>query len=449
MIRKKVDILILSVLLFLVGGLILAASSPLRDILVPTFSRHFYIHIYTYFLWLGVGNVIIGFVLWKVGDATLKKMGVLIWILEMIVAGFVFISVFFLRFDWGILPFYAGLKPPSFSLRILPAAAIFVAGLLFLNRRKDKRSGIGELPVLLGLSFLLNLAVLAINPSFMTEVTRTFNRKSMEYYGDISKVDHEYFFHYVEKMPKLSLHGKTHPPLATLFLWMLNRIGFGIFISSVITVLFGSLTLVFVYLISRDLFGEEAARTGAGIFWLVPSVVLYSAVSMDALFMFLCAATVFFFQRSLHDIRYVPLGVVCFSLALFSTFAVAFLLPFFTIWVGLSYFQKNLPSAAFRNLALEGVLILIVHLALYWGLNYNVVEVFSRARELNTAMMSNHPRPYSYWVIGNLVDYFTFLGLPVFSAICLYGWKIKKKLPYPILYLRRLYSPSFFLMSPA
>jgi hypothetical protein len=333
---------------------------------------------------------------------------------------------------------------------MIPAAAIFVTGFFLLNRWKGKRFGIGELLVLVGLSFLLNLAVLAINPSFVTGITRTFNRKSLEYYGDISKVDHEYFFHYVEKMPELSLHGKTHPPLATLFLWMLSRMGLGVFASSIVTVLFGSLTLVFVYLISRDLFGEEAARLGVGIFWLVPSVVLYSAVSMDALFMFLCAATVFFFQRSLYNIRYVPFGAVCFSLSLFSTFAAGFLLLLFTIWIGLSYFQENLPSDVSRNLALGGVLILIVHLVLYWGLNYNVVEVFFRARELNTAMMSGpQARPYSYWVMGNLVDYFTFLGLPVFSVICLYGWNIKKKLPYPILCLRRLYLPSSFLISPA
>jgi hypothetical protein len=450
MTKKKIDILILTILLFLVGGMILAASSPFRDMLIPTFSRHFYIHIYTYFLWLGVGNIIIGLMLWKVRDATLKKIGSLTWILEIIVAGFVFTSVFFLRFDWGILPFFAGLKPAFFPLRMLPTAAIFATGLFLLNRWKDKRFGIGELLVLVGLSFLLNLAVLAINPSFMTGVTRTFNRKSKEYYGDISKVDHEYFFHYVEKMPELSLHGKTHPPLATLFLWILSRMGLGIFASSVVTVLFGSLTLVFVYLISRDLFGEEAARWGAGIFWLVPSVVLYSAVSMDVLFMFLCAATVFFFQRSLYNIRYVPLGAVCFSLALFSTFTAGFLLLIFAIWLGLSYFQENLPSDASRNLALGGVLILIVHLALYWGLNYNVVEVFSRARELNTAMMSGpQARPYSYWIVGNLVDYFTFLGLPVFSVICLYGWNIKKKLPNSIPFLWRLYLPSSFLISPA
>lgn len=450
MVRKKVDILILTVLLLLVGGLTLAAGSPFRKMLIPSFSRHFYIHIYTCFLWLGVGNILIGLLLWKVGDDTLKKMGALTWILEIIVAGFVFISVFFLRFDWGILPFYAGLKPPFFSLRILPAVAIFATGLFLLNRWRSKRFGTGELLVLVGLSFLLNLAVLAVNPSFVTEVTRTFNRKSLEYYGDISKVDHEYFFHYVEKMPELSLHGKTHPPLATLFLWGLNRMGFGIFASSVITVLFGSLTLVFVYLISLDLFGEEAARLGVGIFWLVPSVVLYSAVSMDALFMFLCTATFFFFQRSLHNIRYVPFAAVCFSLAIFSTFTAGFLLLIFAIWVGLSYFQNNLPSDTFRNLALGGALVLIVHLALYWGINYNVVEVFFRARELNTAMMSGpRARPYGYWVVGNLIDYFTFLGLPVFSAVCLYAWNIKKKLLYTIPCLWRLYSPSFCLISLA
>lgn len=448
--EKKIDILILTILLLLVGGLVLAAGSPFRDMIIPTFSRHFYIHIYTYFLWLGVGNIIIGLVLRKVQDNTLKKIGTLTWILEIIVAGFVFISIFFLRFDWGILPFYAGLKPPFFSLRMLPAVVIFATGLFLFNRWKDKRFGSGELLVLVGLSFLLNLAVLAVNPSFVTGVTRTFDRKSLEYYGDISEVDHEYFFHYVEKMPKLSLHGKTHPPLAALFLWILSRIGLGVFASSVITVLFGSFTLIFVYLISRDLFGEETARWGVGIFWLVPSVVLYSAVSMDVLFMFLCAATVFFFQRSLHDVRYAPLWAVCFSLALFSTFVAGFLLLIFAIWLGLSCFQKNLPSTASRNLVLGGVLILIVHLVLYWDLNYNVVEVFFRARELNMAMMSGpQARPYSYWVVGNLIDYFTFLGLPVFSVVCLYGWNIKKKLLHPIHCLRRLYLPSCCLISPA
>jgi 4-amino-4-deoxy-L-arabinose transferase-like glycosyltransferase len=251
-------------------------------------------------------------------------------------------------------------------------------------------------------------------------------------------------------MPQLTLHGKTHPPLATLFLWVLTRMGLGIFGASLATILFGSLTLVFVYGISHDLFGEEAARIGVGVFWLVPAVILYSAVSMDALFMFLCAATIFFFQRTLYETRYAAFLALFFGLALFSTFVAGFLLLVFAVWIGLSYVLQSLPTNAYRNLAWGAGFTVLIHLALYWGLNYNVFDVFFQARNLNAAMMSSpQARPYNYWVIGNLIDYFTFLGFPLFSVVCLYGWKIKKKSPYPISRLWRFYSPSLSLTSPA
>lgn len=448
--QKKTDILILTLLGFLLGGVLLVTVLPIRDKVVPTFSRNFYVHLYYFFLLLGGINILAGLGLKMVRDDTLKKLGTLTWLLEMAVAGFVFISIFILRLDWGILPFYAGLRQPYISLRILPAVAIFLVGVLYLSKRKNKRLSGGDLAVLVVFSFLLNMAVVAINPSFVTGISRTFSRTAIEYYGDISQVDHQFLFHYVDKMPQLSLHGKTHPPLAALFLWVLTRMGVGIFGASIATAIFGSLTLVFVYYIACDLFGEEAGRISALIFWLVPAVVLYSAVSMDILFMFLCTVTVYCFQRALHKVHYALLCAFSFSLALFSTFVAGFLFLVFLIWIALGHIRGSLPAMAYRNLAWAGGFIVIIHLALYWGLNYNVIEVFLSARHLNVVMMTGpRARPYGYWVAGNLVEYFTFLGLPMFSMVCLYGWSLKKKFPHTIFPLLRLYVPYLSLISPA
>jgi hypothetical protein len=431
--QTKIDKMILTLLGFLLAGMIIATLPPVRAWLIPAARKwQLFVQISYFYMVLGVLNFLVGLGLWKCKDINIKELGTLIWLLEVGVAGFIFISIFFLRLDWGILPFYAGLRSPYFSWRIFLPIAIFAAGMWFLSYRERSRLGARELAILVGLSFMLNLAVLAVNPSFVTEVTRTFNRVSVEYYGDIPKVDHNFFFHYADKMPYLSLHGKTHPPLATLFLWALTQMGFGIFGASLVTTLFGSLTLIFVYYISNDLFGEEAARISVGIFWLVPAIVLYSAVSMDILFMFLCTATVFCFQRALYKIHYVMPCALFFSLALFSTFTAGFLVLLFAIWIGLSHFKESLPITAYRNLTLAGGLIVLIHLVLYWGLNYNVIEVFLNARYLNAIMMTGpRARPYSYWVVGNLVDYFTFLGFTVFSMVCLYGWSVKKKISAP------------------
>lgn len=450
--KKKIDIFILALLGFLSLGLILSALPPVRSWTIPNVPRLFvFLKVYLFFQLLGVFNILLGLGILRIRDITLKELGTLTWMLEIGVAGFVFVSVFFIRLDWGILPFYAGLRHVFISLRILLPVVIFLTGALFLFRRSKKRFGARELAILVGLSFLFNLAIVAVNPSFVTEMTRTFNRRSVEYYGDVPKVDRDFLSNYVDKMPTLSLHGKTHPPLATLFLWALTHMGVGIFGASAITTFFGSLTLLFVYGITYDLFGDETARIAAGVFCLVPAVVLYSAVSVDALFMFLCAATIFFFQRSLYNFRYAPLLALFFSLALFSTFVSGFLLLTFAIWVGLSRFQGSLPKTACRNLAWGGGLTVIIYLALYWGLNYNILEVFFRAQDLNSAIMSSgsRPRPYSYWVAGNLVDYFTFLGFPLFAVVCLYAWKIKKKVLLRISRFWPFCSQSCFLTSPA
>jgi 4-amino-4-deoxy-L-arabinose transferase-like glycosyltransferase len=409
-----------------------------------------FIRICYFYMALGIVNIAAGLGLWKCKDAAVKKLGVLTWLLEMAVAGFVFVSIFFIRLDWGVLPFYAGLRRWVLTSRILIPVGIFLAGFFFISHFENKIPAAKKLALLIFFSFSFHLGIVAVHPSFVGEVTRTFNRRGLEYYGDVAKVDSDFVYDYINRMPELSLHGKTHPPTAVLFLWGLTRAGFGIFGVSIATAFLGSLTLVFVFGIAKDLFGEEAAMKAAEIFWLAPAVVLYSAVSMDALFMFLCAAAVFFFQRALYKIHYTPLAAFSFTLALFSTFAAGFLLPVFAVWAGLNYSHGRMRTL--RNLAWTAGWVVLFHLAFYLVLNYNVVEVFFRAVDLNTAMMGSPRlgrRPYGYWMAGNLVDYFTFLGFPLFSLACLYGRRIKKKSRLPIFPSRRFYPASLFSISPA
>jgi hypothetical protein len=87
-------------------------------------------------------------------------------------------------------------------------------------------------------------------------------------------------------LPTLSLHARTHPPGGVLFLWLVSRwSGGNVTAASLIVVAVGVAGTIPTYLAAREVYDERAARAAAALFAFAPGVLLYSATSMDAVFM--------------------------------------------------------------------------------------------------------------------------------------------------------------------
>ena len=325
-------------------------------------------------------------------------------------------------------PLYAMYDPNITSKIILP---FLFAPLLFYVIHTVLKRGIKNSNLILALlvlsSFLLNLCVASVDGDFVQVITKTFQRDKLEYYGDVGKVNGEFIFDYESRLKDLSLHSSTHPPGPILFLWCLSRLGLDAFWSSLFVAIFGSLTVVPIYRITRRLYGEKGADLICVLYILSPNVVLYSVTSMDVMFMFTAALSALYFFKCLEKFKLLNCLVfaLLYSTSLFMTFTNGLLVIFFlmVVWLTLNRSDVQDKVDIYRSLFLMGWFVLLIHIVLLALFNYNIAEVFFKANEYNRQLKAPY-RPYGYWIFGNWADFFTFLGIPVAGFVVHYCLQI-------------------------
>ncbi len=120
------------------------------------------------------------------------------------------------------------------------------------------------------------------SPGIYEPLTRT----NWEYSGDLPLVKNipQFFHDYVSLNPRLSSHGSTHPPGYTLILYILKSIfrvdllGLAILITGI-----GGAFIFPVYYFWKQLIGDKKTKEALQFFIFLPSIVLFSATSMDAI----------------------------------------------------------------------------------------------------------------------------------------------------------------------
>jgi len=346
-------------------------------------------------------------------------------------------------------PFYAfwdyfRITPQDTKVIATLAVILFLSlGACFLFRLKNKKIFLAGL---VATSFFLNILAASLTidltkqydigfpKNFSKSITNTFlgerpARFQIEYYWDISKVKKGFIADYPNLIGDytdpswkyLSAHGSHHPPGPALFLWLLSKMGLGALGQSLVIILLGSLSAALVYLLALRLFDERIGRAAAFLFIFSPSIILYSATSVDIIFMFLNLLAVYFFIRALEGKRLGSafLSGLFFSVLLFFNFVNLIMFLFFGLIV--LFYWKSI-----KHLALK-MIFFFLGLAIFHGFfivffDYNLPLVFYRTymARWHIPMLAD-VRPYFYWVPwGSFVQYFTFLGLPFIWFVLLH-----------------------------
>jgi hypothetical protein len=121
---------------------------------------------------------------------------------------------------------------------------------------------------------------------------------------------------------RLSLHASTHPPGASLLAWALLRAtGGSLFATSAIVALIGAAAAAPTFALAREASGRAAAVAAAVLFASVPGVILYSATSMDAVFMTLIALAMAALVAGTRSDAWAAVGGVLTTVSLMFTFA--------------------------------------------------------------------------------------------------------------------------------
>ena len=225
------------------------------------------------------------------------------------------------RFKRHIVPLYAELSF-DLSLWILPALLV-CAGFLYLCH-KYLLSG-ASTKHLIWIAFVCFLAItisVALIDGYreyeeegemkpVLALLEPYTRASLEYYGDVPRVDEFGLRTFLRDYSKpelfdtLSGHTRTHPPGGVLFLWLFSKIlGYNLVSASLISILFTALTVIPFYRLGERLYGEKVARYALLLFLITPNFVMFTGTSMDGPFsVFPILGVYLFYEARAREIR--------------------------------------------------------------------------------------------------------------------------------------------------
>lgn len=272
-------------------------------------------------------------------------------------------------------------------------------------------------------SILLDITVAMIDGG-IGALVHPFTRTDLEYYGVVSEVKGASSFlkDFVSMLPSFkSVHVATHPPGPVLFLWAVSRLfGDGVLIASLSVIIFGSFSIIPVYLLSRDLYGKEVGFYTIALYALTPSIIMFTATSMDGVFAFFPAWCIYFFFKAIkeeYSLMYPILSGLSFAMGMFMTIGILIIGLFFII-VGLYYaITRQSVFDIFRKMLTFLLVVLGFYLLLYITTGFNALECFSAISKLHiesvTGPYITSRGSYLYWRFGNLFAILLFIGIPI------------------------------------
>lgn len=191
--------------------------------------------------------------------------------------------------SWKSVPFYAYWRPHFKGWLLL--AALVLLGYLGWLRRTRLAIGWREYEVHISL-FLWHMAVasaVCMIDGGPGELVEPFGRTDLEYTGAVELVGRigplEFLQKFPELLDELPMHAKVHPPGAVLVLWLVDRLlGPSVWWKALFVLTCAAASTLAVYVLAAELADRRVARIACTLYIVCPSVCLFSATSMDAVF---------------------------------------------------------------------------------------------------------------------------------------------------------------------
>jgi 4-amino-4-deoxy-L-arabinose transferase-like glycosyltransferase len=244
-----------------------------------------------------------------------------------------------------------------------------------------------------------------------------------DYIGAVPKITTPAAFlaQYVELLPKLPLHCRTHPPGGPLFLWGVEQAwGAGPAPAALATILGGTLAIPAVWGLARLVLDRRRALWATALFVWSPCIVLFTATCMDIVFSVPMIWTFYLMWRGRQSqpIRCGVAAGVSASLAAMFTFSAGFL----AIWAVVAFFLTTLfDRPRLRNTLIAwcaaAATAIVFYTTLYALTGYHLLETLAACTQSHFQIMDggNHAawRQYGHLVFANLVAFFFSVGVPL------------------------------------
>jgi hypothetical protein len=223
---------------------------------------------------------------------------------------------------------------------------------------------------------------------------------------------------------KLSLHGKTHPPGHTLFLWIATRVlGASTHRAALAILLVGGTGIVPVFLLARRVFGERVATRVRVLYPVVPGVLLFSVSSTDFLFAAVAAWSLWLAIEAVLGrgvVIAVTAGVFAGMAAMFSV-AEVFVMMLVGVFAVACWINR--PDApVVRQLAVMAASAAGWFVFLRFGFNFDYLECLRLTRRFHDSFIRDiaggmTAATWRYTSVGNILAFGWYLGLPVVTGV--------------------------------
>lgn len=251
-----------------------------------------------------------------------------------------------------------------------------------------------------------------------------FERRS-EYYAAVPLVERMGPRAFAERFPQLDVphstllptHVSTHPPGAPMFLWALSELtGGSVLAVSLLVTLIGALGALPTYAMAKEVYGERVARTAAVLFACSPGVIVYSATSMDVVFMTAVAVAAAALVRAPRSAGWAVGAGALTAVALCITWG-ALGLGVVGVGVGLLALRDG---ARLRDVAVRGLLavagLVLGALAIELLTGIDLVASYGPTYSRQTHYLTYH-RSAAYWLVGNVVALLITAGIAQTSLL--------------------------------
>jgi hypothetical protein len=255
--------------------------------------------------------------------------------------------------------------------------------------------------------------------------------------------------HFAEHVPSLPDYAAQHPPGATLFYALVDRVWPGLDGAAVATVAAACLGLLVVAALGRDVVARDAPerdalardvleRAGpwelgerwAVVCWaLAPAVVLYAATSADAMWAPVLAGAAVAAHRGLQrrSLAWTLAGGALLWLASMMTFAAVLVLPFLLVRAaGVALGPAGRGERSWGWVLRWGLVtaatVLALVLALWLATGYDVVAAVRAVSDFWSTAPGTRTRSWWKWAGGDLMAFAAILGVPLTAALVAGTW---------------------------
>jgi hypothetical protein len=220
------------------------------------------------------------------------------------------------------------------------------------------------------------------------------------------------------RVPGLPDFAAQHPPFATLFYVLVDRVWAGLDAAALATVAAGCLGLLVVAGLARDELGEEGERVAVLCWALAPVTVLYVATSADAMWAPVLAGAALAADRGLgrRSLPWTLAGGGLLWLASMLTFAAALVLPFLAVRA-LAVRAATGWGWVLRWAAVTTAVVVGLAGLLRAATGYDVVAAVAAVDDFWRHAPGTSQRVWWVWIFGDLVAFAVILGFPLTAAL--------------------------------